>query len=211
MNMVFLQIGCGNSANYAGLVKENWADHFDLPGIPHNTRWDGALVDVQPHSVMKMVRTFSDSKGLTSELLPRLTIINAAVAGTSRFSQLETRDFDEVDLEARLIDAGKYNDKIRPNFKPAFFCHTITLNQLFSIFPNSDLINFVAFDVQGSEVDIFRSYDWDIKPLFIDIEPHSEEAYTSVADVLRQEGYSYVRRRPDGRRRVNHLWRRQTL
>lgn len=195
--MIFFQIGCGNSANYAGLVEGSWATHFDLPGIPADTSWHGVLVDLQPASILEMMRKFGDSS--------RLDIVNVAVAGKAGFFQMEKRDLLEIDLEARLLPAGNYNDKVR-DFKSGFFCHTITLDQLFGFAGDAE-IGLLALDVQGSEVDILTHYSWRIRPRLIDVEPHSEEAEKIVSDILTQQGYTFVRRRPDGRRRVNHLWR----
>lgn len=209
---LFFQIGCGNSANYASLVKNDWADHFNLPGIPEDTKWQGVLVDAQPHSVIKLVRNFGNN--------PQLTVINAGVTGMAQFSMFETRDFTKVDQEARFTDARRYNDKKRPDFQPAFYSRTITLNQLFEIdkcFDSTPLENnqffrnpvgLLALDVQGSEVDIFLNYNWSVKPYYIDIEPHCRSAEEIISEILSSQGYIYVRRRPDGTRRVNHLWRR---
>ena len=212
--LFFFQVGCGNTANYAGLIEDNWADNFDLPGIPADTQWRGGLVDAQPDSVMEMAYRFGKN--------PRLTIINAGLAGTSKFSIFETRSFTEVDQEARFANASTYNDKIHSDFQSAFYCRAITLNQLFDIpvcYPeNHDLhidigvrrypIGLLSLDVQGSEVDIFLSYNWSVKPLLIEVEPHSKRAEEMVSEVLALNDYSPIRRRPDGTRRVNHLWRR---
>ena len=196
--LYFIQVGCGNSANYANLVKPDWADRYDLPGIPKDTQWKGVLVDVQPHSIIKMVRWFGDN--------PHLQIVNAGLGGTAGFEKLESRSLTDVDQEARFISAGRYNDKIRPDFLEQFYCHAITLTQLLTFVDGE--IGLLSLDVQGSEVDIFQQYGWTVHPRLIDVEPHSEDALKLVSDILERQGYTFVRRRPDGSRRVNHLWRR---
>ena len=194
--LFFFQIGCGNSANYANLVQPDWSDRYDLPGIPKDTQWKGVLVDVQPHSIIKMVSSYGDN--------PCLKIVNVGLGGTSAFEKIESRSLTDVDQEARFISASKYNDKIRPDFKEQFYCHAVTLTQLFT-FVDGD-IGFLTLDVQGSEVDVLKNYDWIRKPHLIDVESHSENALSIISDILERQGYSFVRRRRDGRRRVNYLW-----
>ena len=196
--LAFFQIGCGDSANYAGLIKADWCDYFDLPGILADTTWHGVLVDLQPAALLEMLRQFA---GAT-----RLTVMNAGIAGKPYFSKVQTRNPVAVDLEARLSTAGVYNDKIRPDFEECLTVHTIDLETLLG-HAGAMPIGLLALDVQGSEVEILSHYSWTVRPCLIDVEPHSEDALRCVSDILRMQGYTFVRRRPDGRRRVNHLWR----
>ena len=196
--MIFFQIGCGDSANYAGLVKDDWYDYFELPGMPEDTQWQGVLVDLQPAALLEMLRQFAGA--------PRLTVMNAAVAGKIYFSKVQTRNPVAVDLEARLSTAEVYNDKTRPDFEECFTVHTIDLETLLG-HAGAIPIGLLALDVQGSEVEILANYNWNRRPRLVDVEPHSDDALRCVSDILRGQGYTFIRRRPDGRRRVNHLWR----
>lgn len=202
-NLIFIQIGCGFTANYMGLLNDDWYTEFDLPGIEKTSRWRGMLVDLQPASILELIRQFGGN--------PRIDIVNAAVAGDFRVIPVETRKPFELDQETRLINASKYNDKPRPDFQIAYYTHTIPLSNLLQL-ANTDAdtsIGLLAMDVQGSEVDIFRNYDWSVYPEFIDVECHSQDALAIVSTILVDRGYSCVAQRPDGRKRVNHLWQRQ--
>ena len=196
--MIFFQVGCGDSANYAGLVKDDWHDYFDLPGVPEDTKWHGVLVDLQPAALLEMLRQFAGE--------PKLSIMNAAIAGKSYFSTVQTRNPVAVDLEARLSAAETYNDKVRPDFEECLTVRTIDLETLLD-YAGAMPIGLLALDVQGSEVEMLSNYSWNCRPSLIDVEPHSDDALRCVSDILRAQGYRFIRRRPDGRRRVNYLWR----
>ena len=198
-NLYFFQIGCGRTANYAALTKPDWHEHFYFPCIDRQSKWKGVLVDLHPASIIDIASDFADESNLQ--------VLHAAVAGTPQFAMVESRAVTDIDQEARLCSAEKYNDKFRPDFKGMFYCHTITLDQLFGFIEKESEIGLLALDVQGSEVEILRGYGWHIRPLFIDIETHSADALSITSAILIDQGYSYVHRRPDGRRRVNHLWK----
>ena len=202
MKLSFVQVGCGDYANYAGLTHSDWADHFNLPGIPKETEWHGLLVDMQPSSAVEMLKQHWRN--------PRLLILNAGVSGQASFQMTESREPKSMDPETRLIDAAAYNDKPRPNFCLSFLTHTLTLDTVLAWASEEQEIGLVALDVQGSEVEILESYKWSVEPLLFEVEAHSEEALDIVSEIMSKRGYRFVRCRPDGRRRVNHLWQRQS-
>ena len=193
----FFQIGCGRNADYARLVKDNWFKHFDFDNIPPETKWHGVLVDLQPASINEMIKQFIGNE--------RLDILNVAVGSEAGFLMVGGRDFSKVDSQARLTSASRYNDWMVDDFADWFYCHTITLDQLFGFMGADDEIGLLAMDVQGSEVDILSNYSWRLKPIWIEFEPHSPEGLDIVSDILDRNGYSLVRRTPDGRRE-RFLW-----
>ena len=204
--MYFFQIGCADNVNYVDLAHSDWSGHFDFPGIDSDTEWQGVLVDLHPVSVIDMVQKFS----------PDLTVVNAAVTGKNEFVQMQgNHGINEIDEKAMLSTAERYNDwhvKHEPElmrehaFQNFFFCYTVTLEQLFSTFAPDSEIGLLALDVQGSEVEILTAYDWEKKPYYIDVEPHSDEAKDIIWRILEDQGYRVMCERHDDFPRVNYLW-----
>ena len=204
--MFFFEVGTAQNPKYIKLIDSNWSFLFDLLDIPDTTKWEGVLVDLQPTVIIDLLYRFSS--------FPNITILNAAIGGSLYFSEIQTcKTYDEIDWEMRLKSAESYNDKIIDQFSESFSVYTIDLATLLSL-AGTTPIGLLSLDVQGSEVEILQSYDWRVRPIYLEVEPHSKHATELISDILHENGYELVRGIPESEdddidwiQRVNYLWR----
>ena len=66
-------------------------------------------------------------------------------------------------------------------------------------------VEFLAMDIEGTEVEIFLDYDFSVRPRLIDLEFHFPEHFDSVMKRFTDAGYALMHQAPHGHEDIQHL------
>ena len=198
---VFIEIGTGHTAEWTYLIRDNWQDIArrkqrtdPLRSIPemwlsHSRTWHGYLVEAHPGNFCSLVEKTLADKTLRP-FLHRLTFINAAISDASQFSTMgiETGAFKRLFVNRfTLTEAQPFHPRAVNN-TTNFQLFTVSLDTLLSALghPHIDLLR---LDVEGAEVPILQSYQWNVQPTILSVEHHCPEGENVIQDIMTQQGY----------------------
>ena len=187
-NKQFVQIGIGYYPECINLAKEGES----MWGLPSDIDWTGVVVDFQPLALQSAMIAIEENR-----LLDKVTVINAAVSRSSDIREVKFKHIsDEIDAHSSLADAKTDRDATLDcgQFDYSMYCSAVSLNDLVNKVMRLKYveIGLLALDVQGSEADILRYYDWIHEPDYIMIETHSSELGGRVQEILEMR-YRVVR------------------
>ena len=176
-----VQIGIDKTAEYIFLTESDWKlklhnadDEWQLdPNIFSDiSRWNYHGVDANPHSIA--------CAAVQYRYLERLDLNNVKWICTS-IGSMES-----------MYSVGEYG------FNQPIYTPSITLSRLFALLGLDYNFELLALDIEGMEYEIFKDYDWKIKPKVIKVEMHhplerSSERHALVR-LFESHGYRLIDR-----------------
>ena len=153
-----LQIGLQRTAEYAYLAEEGWlgADvEDDLKTLP-----DFLKADPSPFRYIGVDRDFYSLQQLSKEY-PEV-----------RYNDIVARTWCHAYIRGDKTPSTRVHYSSLYQTEPSWICvPTITFSHLLASLRLKE-IDVLAMDIEGFEYEIFRDYDWQLKPKFIAVEAH---------------------------------------
>jgi len=97
-----------------------------------------------------------------------------------------------------------------PHWKP-YYTPNISLSNLINTKTNFTYIDFMIIDVEGGEVNLLKSFDFDIDVFCIIIEAHSNQDHSEMMNILYKNGFVYKERQRGNQVWINHNSKRKHL
>ena len=153
-----LQIGLQRTAEYAYLADEGWVDA--CVSDPLKTLPDFFKTDPTPFRYFGVDRDFYSLQQLSKEY-PEV-----------RYDNIVTRTWCHAYLSGDKTPSTRVHYSSLYQTEPSWICvPTITFSHLLASL-RLNRIDVLAMDIEGFEYEIFRDYDWQLKPRFIAVEAH---------------------------------------
>ena len=148
---ICVQIGLQHNAEYLYLTRDDWRELNCDSRIPDLIAggvglWKYYGIDCNPHSIQYVTKTHHTGNWLTARIVPNP---------------------DYSFREAPILGFG-----VGKGWHRGVFSSCVTLSELFRGFHLCS-VDVLAMDIEGSERDIFKHYDWTIRPCYMTIEIHS--------------------------------------
>ena len=164
-NKTFLQIGLWIECELAYLLKEGWY---------------GYGVDFQPSSLITSIDDFFNN-GKLNVYKDNMNFISLGIGDTFGLDFARTDYIISPDSEATLGFTQS------PNKKYSYMIYKITLDMLLASIPNK--VDFLAIDIEGGELEVFKNYNWVSIPSFLLIEYHSNDIKIFLEKIIENIGY----------------------
>ena len=176
---ICVQIGLQHTAEYFYLTCDDWRELNCDDRIPDLivsgvASWKYYGVDCNPYSIQHVTKIYNTGSWLTARIVPN-----------------PDYSFREVPLLGFADGKGWH----RGVFSPC-----VTLSELFRGFHLCS-VDVLAIDIEGSEKDVFKHYDWSICPRYMTIEVHSFDRNPQVfknetVNAIIKGGYELISETP---------------
>ena len=178
-----VQIGLDRSAELLFLTLDNWKEWFpgshQMVNCPDDLfedidEWNYFGADQNLYSIAHVLDAYSEpaSKDIRQQYMNRSKWLCVNVLGSNSLHQVDIWGFRGHEYK--------------------IFVPSLSLSELFQNF-ELETVDILMVDIEGGEFEVFKEYDWKIKPRFLSIEMHpdferSECAY-DLWFTLKSQGY----------------------